>query len=588
MMRLQPLPLVAALIAAFLPQAVAQDNDPILRAMHDELERSRMFKVASPDPPYYMEYEIEDADAVVVSASLGALISQNRSSIKLPSVRIRLGSPAFDNTNYAFTDYFSGTRLDPEQLPMDANYGAVREILWLAADRAFKTAEEGIGRKRSALKNVNVTENLPDYSAAPAVQSIGGIRHTAVDEAAWKNRVVKLSAIFTGYPAINSSGIEFQCIQATDYLVNNEGAALRYPEDLTYLRARAFTQAPDGMLLRDAEVFHANDLAQFPSELDLKRGITAVADELTALTKAPVGETYDGPVMFEPRAAAQLFAQVLGDNLKITRKPVPEPGRNVPYMPSELETKAGARILPDWMDVVDDPTQTEWRGQTLFGHYTFDMEGVRPQPLNLVEKGVLKTFLLTRTPVMKGFESSNGHARMRGAFGQMAPGFGNLFIRASQSVSSDDLKKKLIDLVKQRNKEYGILVRKLDYPSGMSIEELRHAMSAMAQSGGGTRPVALPLLVYRVYPDGREELVRGLRFRGVSTRSFKDITAATNDSYVFNFMDSPAPFALMGAGGFVTNASVISPGILFDEMELERIQDELPKLPIVPPPSMGF
>jgi hypothetical protein len=150
------------------------------------------------------------------------------------------------------------------------------------------------------------------------------------------------------------------------------------------------------------------------------------------------------------------------------------------------------------------------------------------------------------------------------------------------------MKKKLIDLVKRQNKPYGILVRKLDYPSGMSIEELRHAMSAMAQSGGGTRPVALPLLVYRVYPDGREELVRGLRFRGVSTRSFKDITAATNDSYVFNFMDSPVPFALMGAGAFVTNASVISPGVLFDEMEFERIQEDLPKLPIVPPPPMGL
>ena len=581
------IPFAVGLVAALLP-AVAQDNDVILRAMHDELERSRMLKIASPDPPYYVEYEIEDADAITISASLGALISQNHSSIKLPSVRIRLGSPAFDNNNYVFSEYYSGTRLDPEQLPVDANYGAVREILWLATDRAFKTAEEGIGRKRSALKNVNLTENLPDYSAVSSVQSVSAVHHSPVDEVAWKTRVVKLSGIFAGYPAINSSGVEFQSIQSTDYLVNNEGTTLRYPEDLTFLRARAFTQAPDGMLLRDAEVFHATDLSTFPAELDLKRGITAIADELTALTKAPIGETYDGPVMFEPRAAAQLFAQLLGDNLKITRKPVPEPGRNVPYMPSELETKTGARILPDWMDVVDDPSQTEWRGQPLFGHYTFDMEGVRPQPLNLVEKGVLKTFLLTRTPVMKGFEASNGHARMRGNFGQMGPGFGNLFIRASQAISSDEMKKKLIDLVKRQNKPYGILVRKLDYPSGMSIEELRHAMSAMAQSGGGTRPVALPLLVYRVYPDGREELVRGLRFRGVSTRSFKDITAATNDSYVFNFMDSPVPFALMGAGAFVTNASVISPGVLFDEMEFERIQEDLPKLPIVPPPPMGL
>lgn len=577
-----------ALSALLLPVVVAQDNDPILRAIHDELERSRMFRVASPDPPYYVEYQIEDADAVNINASLGALISQNHSAIKVPTVRVRLGSPAFDNANYVYSDFYSGTRMDPEQLPMDATYGAVRQILWLATDRAFKTAQEGIGRKRSALKNITVTENLPDYSMVAPVQSIAPLRHTPTDELAWKTRIVKLSGIFASYPAINSSGLEFQSIQSTTYFANNEGAALRYPEDLVFLRARAFTQAPDGMLLRDAEVFHADDLASFPSELDLTRGITAVADELTALAKAPVGETYDGPVLFEPRAAAQLFAQVLGDNLKITRKPVAEPGRTVPYLPSELETKVGARILPDWMDVVDDPTQTEWRGQQLFGHYIFDMEGVKPQPLNLVEKGVLKTFLLTRTPVMKGFETTNGHARMRGNFGQMAPGFGNLFIRASQSVPSEELKKRLIDLVKQRNKPYGIVIRKLDYPSAMGLDELRRTMAAMAQSGGGTRPVALPLLVYRVYPDGHEELVRGLRFRGVSTRSFKDITAATNDSYVFNYMDSLIPFALMGAGNYITNASVIAPGILFDELELERIQEDLPKLPIVPPPPMGL
>ncbi len=568
--------------------ALAQDDDVILRAMRDELERSRMYRVISPDPPYYVEYEVEDAEGLIIDATLGALISSNHSSIKLPSVKVRLGNFGFDNANYIYSDYYSGTRLDPDRLPLDPNYGAVRQILWLATDRAFKTAEEGIGRKRSALKNVNVTENLPDYSPVQPVQSIQPVKRTPVDEAAWKAAAVKLSNIFTAYPAISFSGIEFQDIQQTTYFATNEGALLRYPDNLMFLRVRAFAQAPDGMTLRDADVFQAREPSAFPSELDLKRGVTAVADEIAALTHAPVGDAYDGPVLFEPRAAAQLFAQVLGDNLKITRKPISEPGRTVPHLPSELENKAGARVLPEWMDVVDDASQTEWRGQPLFGHYEFDLEGVRPQRLNLIEKGVLKTFLLTRTPVMKGFEASNGHARMHGNFGEYAPGFGNLFVRASQSVSSAELKKKLIELCKQRNKPYGMLVRKLDFPSGMSGEELRRAISSMAQSGGGTRPVALPLLVYRVYPDGREELVRGIRFSGLSTRSFKDIAAAGDDSAVFNFMDSPLPFALMGAGSFVTNSSVIAPALLFDELEFERIEDDLPKLPIVPPPTLGF
>jgi hypothetical protein len=215
------------------------------------------------------------------------------------------------------------------------------------------------------------------------------------------------------------------------------------------------------------------------------------------------------------------------------------------------------------------------------------MEGVAPRPLPLVDKGVLKTFLLTRTPVYKNFESSNGHARMPGAFGNKAPGFGNLFIHASEATPAAEMKKKLMDLCRERNKPYGILVREMDFPSSGSVAELRRMAASAAQSGGNSRPVTLPLLVYRVYPDGKEELVRSVRFRSLSTRSFKDILAASDENYVFDLIDSNAPFALMGAGSFIASASVISPAILIDELEIEPIQEEIPKPPIVPPPPLS-
>jgi hypothetical protein len=239
------------------------------------------------------------------------------------------------------------------------------------------------------------------------------------------------------------------------------------------------------------------------------------------------------------------------------------------------------------MDVVDDPTQADWRGHTLLGHYEYDMEGVAPNPLALVEKGVLKNFLLTRTPVIKGFNASNGRARMPGSFGDRAPGFGNMFIRASETVPAADMKKKLIEMCQQRNKPYGMLVRKIDFPSSASIDEFRRLATAAAQSGGNTRLVSEPLLLYRVYPDGREELVRSMRFRGLSTRSFKDIIAASDENYVFDFVDSNAPLALMGAGSFVTSASVIAPAVLFDELEFEPIHEDVPKPPIVPAPPLS-
>jgi hypothetical protein len=430
---------------------------------------------------------------------------------------------------------------------------------------------------------MNLPDQIPDFSKAPPVQAVLPVSRQTVNETAWKDRVVKLSAVFDAYPRVLSSGVEMQITQATNYLANSEGTVLRTPENLAFIRVVAHGLTSDGTQVRDAQVVQAFDAGGLPAETELHRQVTEVADHVTALSQAAAGEAYDGPVLFEAAAAAQLFGQLLGDNLKITRKPVVDAGRNAPYVPSELENRIGSRILPDWMDVVDDPTQTEWRGHTLLGHYLYDIEGVTPAPLALVEKGTLKNFLLTRTPVLKSFDSSNGRARMTGSYGADEPGFGNLFVRATETVPLPDLKKKLMDLCRERSKPYGMLVRKLDYPSSASVDELRR----MAQSSGNQRLVSPPLLVYRVYPDGREELVRSLRFHGVSTRSFKDILAASDESYVFDFVDSNAPFALMGAGSFTTSASVIAPSLLFDEMELEPVQEETPKPPIVPSPPLS-
>ena len=174
----------------------------------------------------------------------------------------------------------------------------------------------------------------------------------------------------------------------------------------------------------------------------------------------------------------------------MTRKPVTDPGRPSRYSPSELENKIGSRILPEWMDVVDDPTQTQFQGHTLLGHYVYDMEGVAPKPLTLVEKGVLKSFLLTRTPVFKNYPGSNGHARLTGAYGTRSPGFGNLFIRASETTPAADMKKKLIDMCRDRNKPYGILIRKLDFPSTASIDELEQVVAGRRWIASRGAPVA--------------------------------------------------------------------------------------------------
>ena len=241
-----------------------------------------------------------------------------------------------------------------------------------------------------------------------------------------------LSAIFAEYPDVKNSAVELEASDGGLHLVNSEGTEVREPESVAVLRARALAQAPDGMSLRDAVTFHALDAAHLPGEAEMRRGITQLAENVVALAQAPKGEDYSGPVLFEGQAGAQIFAEVLA------REPVAHAAprgrwraRRRRAQNSELEGRMGARVLPDTFDVVDDPTQKEWRGRPLFGSYDVDREGVVPKPLRLVEKGVLKNYLLTRQPV-RGFEGSNGRARLPGNYGASAAAISNLFVSSSE------------------------------------------------------------------------------------------------------------------------------------------------------------
>jgi len=577
--------LALVLLIACLPApAFAQPApDPLLSAMRDELSRSRGLKVLSLEAPYFIEYTLEDGDSFEVSASLHGLISVRHDRFRIPEVKVRVGDYKFDNTDYVGSSYHFGTHYDIERFPLESSYGVMRRFLWLATDSAYKSAVEAISRKRAALKNVAVNQPLDDFAKAEPLKKILEIRRIPLDEDAWTARVRDLSAIFEAYPVVKASGVELSAVQTAHYYLNSEGAEVRVPDNLIYLVVRAEAQAPDGMVLHDAAIFQSQDFDRMPADADLREGVDALAKSLTAQAAAPQGEEYSGPVLFEGAAAAQLFTEVLGENLALVRRPVMDRGRNTPVPVSELEGRQGARILPEWFDVVDDPTQKEWRGHPLFGSYLVDREGVAPQPLPLVEKGVLKTFLLTRQPVA-GFSGSNGRARLPGSFGANEAAIGNLFVRATETVPVADLKKRLLEMCKQRSKPYGLIVRRMDLPSSAPLAEIRRVLSNAAQAGG--RPVSAPVLVYKVYPDGREELTRGLRFRGLNARSLKDIQAAGDDYNVFDFLNNQAPFALIGGASFVAPSCAIAPSVLIDDLDLNPIEEELPKLPIVPAPEL--
>jgi hypothetical protein len=494
-------------------------------------------------------------------------------------VHVRVGDYKFDNTNFAGGGG-GGSRYDLENFPLDNAYPVLRRYLWLETDSVYKGAVEAISRKRAAMRNINQSDQLNDFAHAEPVHLIQPFQKLALDEKTWLGRTRTLSAVFTQYPDVKTSEVELHADNGGYYVVNSEGTEVQVQENVAFLRASVTAQSADGMTLHDAVTFHALDVGHLPSEEEMTRGLTKMADNLVALARAPKGEDYNGPVLFEGDASPQIFAELLARNLALSRTPAG--ARGGAGQSSEFEGRMGSRILPDTFDVVDDPTQKEWRGKALFGSYQVDREGVIPKPLHLVEKGALKGYLLTRQPV-RGFEGSNGRARLPG-FQANTADISNLFIGSSETLPAADMKKKLIELIQARNKPYGIIVRKMDFPSTATRGELVRMLQA---EQGTVHPVSSPLLVYKVFPDGREELVRGLRFRGFTARSLKDILTAGDDATVFDFLDSTVPFAaLAGGASYTTEACIVAPSIIIDDLELHPVEDELPKLPVVPAPEL--
>ena len=565
----------------------ADDSSAVLKAMHDELQHSQALNSVNLEKPYFISYTVEDGESFGAVASLGGIIGTTETRFRVPRVQVRVGSYQFDNTNYVGSGANFGSRYNIERFPLEDSYTVLRRYLWLATDQSYKAAVEALARKRAALKNMSASETLADFAHAQPTHYLEAVPDQALDKERWTARVRSLSAIFAEFPQVLNSSVDVQAGKDLRYLVTSEGTEVRTGGHTLMMQVSAAGQAADGMYVRDAAGIYSRDYQHFAGDAELARVVRQVAENVAALERAPVGETYNGPVLFEGAAAAQLLAELLGRNLALTRKPVNEPGRPNLVPQSELEGRLAARVLPEWMDVVDDPTRTEWRGKALFGDTRVDMEGVVPKPLTLVEKGILKNFLLTRQPVT-GFAESNGRAQLPGAFGADSATISNLLVTATQTVPVKDLKKQLIQICQARNQAYGILVRKLDFPSTAPVDELRRLMAANARDGnGGSHPVSLPILIYKVDKDGKEELIRGVRFRELNVRSLRDIRAAGDDTNVLNYLENGAPMALRGAGSYAAEASVVAPSLLVDDLEVRKLDDELQKLPIVPSPLAG-
>ena len=559
--------LACGLLGVAAPLCGAQ-ADPIFDAMQAELKRSMTLSLQNLEKPYFVSYTIDTGHEWSATAVMGGLLGVLSEPFRYPAMQLRVGDYKFDQTNYAGGGV-RGPSYALSGFPLDDDPGVIREYLWLETDAAYKSSLQAIAHKRAALRSVTVSDELPDFAPAKPNTLLRDRPPIAFDDKTWNERTKRVSAVFNAYSNLRASVTEYTVIDAVHRFVNSEGTVVRLPQSEGQFQIRASSQAPDGMIMRDAALFYTNDLTKMFGEEELTKAATLVAENATKLAAAPMGENYSGPILFEGVASPQLLAEVLGNNLHISRKLAGAGGSG---NPTELEGRRGVRIMPEMFDVTDDPTLP------LFGHTEVDDEGVASGPIALVEKGVLKDFLRTRTPV-RGYNESNGRALLGGS-----PTPTNLIVKAHETSSITELKQKMIDLCQQRGLKYAIVVKKMDFPSTAAGDEMRRLTTG---GGAGGRPVAMPLYVYRLYLDGHEEMIRGVKLRGVNARSLKDILAAGDDEARLDYLENGTTFAQVGAGGYTSEVTVVAPSILIDDLELTKMEDELPKLPVAPSPMLS-
>ncbi len=526
-----------------LPLAAAS-SPSLLDILSDELQRNfTVLKQKADPPPYYLDYTVTDEESQAVSASMGTLESQHKNRLRYLDVTLRVGAPQLDNYHQVNGQRGRFTRGDV--LPLDDVPDAIRRKVWLDTDRTYKLASRRlIEIKSNQETKVKDADSSADFSIEPpSVYQEPPPALGAVDNE-WVKRVRKWSADLAHSPDVLYSNVNLSVERVSKYMVSTEGTRLMHGRDFVALSIVARGKATDGMDLVDLEDFQAADLAHLPPEAVIDAAASRVGENLSKLVQATAVEPFVGPAILSGRAAAVFFHEIFGHRIEGHRQKDEGEGQTF--------TKAvGTPVLPSFLSVVFDPTRKTLGGVDLNGYYTYDDEGVKARPVTVVENGVLKTFLMSRSPI-DGVDHSNGHGRRQPGF-EIVSRQSNLIVESAKQVSEKALREMLVAEIKRQNKPYGLL---FDEVTGGYTTTQRRGLQAFTVN---------PLIVYRVYADGRpDELVRGVDIVGTPLASFAKILATSDTPQVFN--------GFCGAESGSVPVSAVSPSVLVSEIEIQKRQ----------------
>ena len=556
------------IICALLTPAHAKQKtniSPVLNTLEQELKREFKQLKKSKPPVYFLSYQITERDNFYLSATLGTINFEKTIKEAYLDVDVRVGTPELDNTHKIklidVDNLNNSSNKNPFLIKVSlTNEAALKNTLWLTTDLAAKAAQERYQKvlnnnKTAATRN----DNSADFSKAPKTPSkyIADMPEITLNIPELKTEMEELSALMKGQESIFSSNVNFYLVRETNYFVNSEGAKIKEPRVLIRLSYQINSRNKDGMQLSRTNSYDGITMADLPNQEQIKQDILKSINELKELQNAPSADTFHGPVILKNRAAGVFFHEILGHRVEGHRQKDDDFGQT-------FTQKVGEQIVAPIITVYDDPTLTHFGNIPLRGHYLYDDEGTPSQKAMLVEKGILKGFLMGRNPI-KNFPISNGHGRK--SYGRkVVSRMGVTVVKAENQIPYEELVLKLKEEIKKQNKPYGLIID--DISGGFTNTDTYSPQSFKVQ----------PLLVYKVFPDDRpNELIRGADIVGTPLTSFNKIIAAADDDALFN--------GTCGAESGWVPVSAIAPSLLISELEVEKVNKTYENVPLLPPPS---
>jgi predicted Zn-dependent protease len=443
-------------------------------------------------------------------------------------------------------------------MPLDDDIDALKSVIWLETDRRYKAAvERFINVQTNRAVRVEEEDASGDLSREKSERSVATLRDASVDLPSWEKKLKAYSAMFKGFPELFDGQAGLTMTVNNQYFVNSEGTSVRHGTIQYRVYLVGKTQADDGMSFQRFESFDAHTIDGLPSEETVRKTVEKIVKDLRALRAAPVIEPYTGPAILSGRASGVFFHEIFGHRIEGQRNKNESEGQT-------FARQVGKQILPTFISVIDDPTTEKVGSVDLNGYYAYDDEGVKARPVSVVENGILKNFLLSRSPVA-GFEESNGHGRKQPGYKAVGRQ-GNLIVKASTAVPMEKLREMLIEEAKKQGKQFGLLFD--DISGGFTLTGRDSPQSFQVT----------PIMVYRIYVDGRpDELVRGADLIGTPLTSFSKIIAASDKVEIFN--------GFCGAESGYVPVSAVAPAILTSQIEVQKKAKSSERMPILPAPD---